>query len=209
MLRIRLVATILLWLAGAGVAAAAACGDGMPRRAERTAVPAGDIDYGLLDAAFRAEVNRHRCANGLPALKPARPLTRQAIGHSRWMAKARKLTHDSTVRGRRKLVDRLKASGLKFRVGSENIGHVTRYRIDDGRFIVEDAQACRFSRGGQTLPVHTYASLARHAVRLWMASPGHRRNLLDPRVRKVANAAAFDPASPHCGRFWMTQNFVG
>ena len=208
MTQLRLVATILFWLAGAGVAVAA-CGGDMPRRAERTAVPASNIDHGLLDAAFRAEVNRHRCANGLSALKAARPMTGQALGHSRWMAAARNLAHDSNVRGKRKLIDRLKASGVRFRTGSENIGHVPRYRIDGGRFQVEDAGSCRFSRGGQSLPAHSYASLARHAVRLWMESPSHRRNILDPKVRQVASAAAFDSAAPHCGRFWMTQNFVG
>ena len=181
----------------------------MPAKAERIAVPAGGIDLGLLDAAFRAEVNRHRCGRGLPALEPARPVIGKAAAHSRWMAESGQLSHRSTVRGRRTLADRLKASGLRFRKGAENIGAVQRYRVDDGPFRVEDAGACRFSRAGRELPVHTYASLARHAVALWMASPGHRRNILDPEVTRIANAVAFQAGAPHCGRFWMTQAFVG
>ena len=56
--------------------------------------------------------------------------------------------------------------------------------------------------------MHSYASLARRAVAVWMASPGHRRNILDPALRRVAGAAAIQPG-PHCGRVWLTQTFAG
>ena len=206
---LRLLTTIVILGAAPALAAAAGCGAAMPAPAERTAVPGRGIDRDLLDAAFRAEVNRHRCARGLPALAPAAPMARQAQTHSRWMAEAGKLSHTSTVRGRRKLMDRLRASGLRFRTGTENIGMVPRYRIDGGRFRVLDAGACRFATAaGKALPPHSYASLARHVVAMWMNSPGHRRNVLDPQVRRVATAAAPQPA-PHCGRVWLTQNFIG
>lgn len=187
---------------------AAACTASMPAQAERSLVPARAIDQGLLDAAFRAEVNRHRCARGLRALEAARPMVSQASGHAGWMAQASKLSHVSSVRGRSRLMDRLKASGLRFQTASENIGMVPRFQIDGGRFQIEDAGACRFSRNGQALGAHSYASLARHAVQLWMDSPGHRRNILHPGVHRVATAGAFQPDG-YCGRVWLAQNFVG
>jgi uncharacterized protein YkwD len=192
----------------AAIALPAAACERMPAGADRV-VPTGKVDLGLLDAAFRAETNRARCSHGLKPLKAARPLTPIAATHSRWMAGAHKLSHDSSVRGQRGLADRLRASGLRFRSGTENIGMVPRFRLDGGQFRIEDASACRFSRNGQALPPHSYASLARHTVSLWMNSPSHRRNILDRKVSAVANAAAFDPAAPHCGRFWMTQTFLG
>lgn len=201
-----ILAVLLAWVVPAAVADA--CG-AMPSRAERAVVPATRINHGLLDAAFRAEVNRQRCANGLGALVPARGMVKQAALHSRWMATSETLSHVSTVRGRRTLTDRLKRSGLAYRTGAENIGRIARYRLGGASFHIEDARACHFSRNGQTLPPHTYASLARHAVKLWMASPAHRRNILNPRIGRVASAAAFDAGAPNCGRFWLTQTFMG
>ena len=202
------IALVLTALALPLAAAPAAACARMPAGAEKT-LPAGKIDLRLLDAAFRAETNRARCAHGLKPLEGAKPLIKIAATHSRWMARAARLDHTSSVRGLKRLGDRLKASGIKFRTGTENIGVVPRFRIDGGQFRIEDAAACRFSRGGQALPPHSYASLARHAVKLWMNSPAHRRNILNRDVTRVANAAAFDAKGPHCGRFWMTQTFLG
>ena len=208
MRRVWSVLAILIALSG-GAPALAACDAGMPARAERMAVPGSGIDRDLLDAAFRAEVNRHRCIHGREPLRAARRMVPLAEGHSAWMAGHGKLSHTSDIRGRRDLTHRLKASRLRFRTGTENIGMVPRYRIDGGRFRILDAEACRFAdASGQRLGVHSYASLARHVVQLWMDSPGHRRNVLDPRVERVATAAAPQP-SRHCGRLWLTQNFIG
>jgi len=87
---------------------------------------------------------------------------------------------------------------------------VHRYQIDNRRFKILSSQECKFATyEGQALPAHSYASLARHVVGLWMNSPGHRKNILDRRVTKVSTAVAFDPRAQYCGRFWLTQNFIG
>ena len=134
----------------------------------------------------------------------------QVKKHSTWMAKTQQLTHRSTVAGSATLKQRLKRSGIKFRTGAENIGMVHRYQIDNRRFKIINSNACQFTTyDGQALPAHSYASLARHAVNLWMNSPGHRKNILNSKVTKVSTAVAFDPNAQYCGRFWLTQNFVG
>ena len=186
------------------VLAMAACLPAMPEAAGRTLVPAGRVDAALLDAALRAETNRVRCARGRAPLAAAPALRRQALRHSRWMAQTGRLGHGD----RESLAGRARASGLRFARAAENVARVQRYRIEGGPFRIEDAAACRFGRGGARLGPHSYASLARHAVALWMASAGHRRNLLDPRLTRMAGAAAFAPG-PHCGRFWLTQTFLG
>ena len=202
-------------LAGAlalfGAGATVACTLSVPAEAARRAVPAGNLDLSLLDAAVRAELNHARCRNGLPALRAAgAALTRTAAAHSRWMISARSLTHRSNVSGRRTASERIRASGIRLRAGSENVGYVSRYRIDGLRFRILDASSCSFATyGGEPLPAHSYASLAKAIVTTLMASSGHRRNILDRRVNRVATGAAFDAAGSHCGRIWFTQSFVG
>lgn len=191
--------------------AAEACSRTVSKAASQTVVPTGRIDQSLLDDAIRAEVNLHRCRAGLRALGDAgRGVSKQAQEHSVWMAKTQQLTHRSTVPGAATLQQRLKNSGLRVKAGSENIGMVHRYQIDNRRFRILNSASCQFATyEGQSLPAHSYASLARHIVNLWMNSPGHRKNILDRKVTKVSTAVAFDPNAQYCGRFWLTQNFVG
>ncbi len=192
-------------------AAAQSCARDLPKTAQKSIVPAGKINQTLLSQAVRAEVNYHRCRAGLPAVARAgKGLAREAYGHSTWMAKRQTLSHQSSVSGRATLKQRFRASGLKVRAGSENIGMVHRYRVDNRRFQIVDARQCKFRlSNGQPLPPHTYASLARQIVDLWMKSPGHRKNILDRRVTKVSTGVAFDPRAKYCGRYWLTQNFIG
>ena len=191
--------------------AADACSRAVSKKAAQTIVPTGRINQGLLDAAIRAEVNYHRCRAGLPKVAAAGTgLATQAKKHSQWMARSQQLTHRSTVPGASTLKQRVKKAGVKFRTGSENIGMVHRYQIDNRRFKILSSSQCQFATyEGKKLPAHSYASLARHVVNLWMNSPGHRKNILDRRVSKVSTAVAFDPKAQYCGRYWLTQNFIG
>ena len=190
--------------------AADACSRSVSKAAQAL-VPANRIDQSLLESAIREEVNFHRCRAGLPEVGDAgNSLSNQARKHSTWMARAQQLTHRSTVAGAATLQQRVKNAGLKVRTGSENIGMVHRFQIDNRRFKILSSSQCQFATyEGQALPAHSYASLARHVVDLWMNSPGHRKNILDKRVRKMSAAAAFDPNAEYCGQFWLTQNFVG
>ncbi len=187
---------------------ASACTKDIPAGAHQ--VVSARVDQGLLDAAVRAEVNYHRCRAGLRPLGPAQTgLVEVAAAHSRWMAQSGNLSHRSTVRGQASLSDRIRAANVEARKGAENIGMVHRYQIDNRHFRILDSASCSFaSQQGEALPAHSYASLARHAVTLWMNSDGHRRNILDPNVTRVSTAAAFGEGQ-YCGRFWLTQNFVG
>lgn len=190
-------------------AAAESCSRSVSQKAAEMIVPAGRINQDRLDRAIRVEVNYHRCRAGLPKLGNAGDrLAKQAKRHSQWMARSQQLTHRSTVPGASTLKQRIKATGVKFKTGSENIGMVHRYQIDNRRFKIQGQ--CQFSTyEGQKLPAHSYASLARHIVNLWMNSPGHRKNILDRRVKRVSTAVAFDPNAQYCGRYWLTQNFIG
>lgn len=191
--------------------ASEACSRSVSAKAANTVVPQTRIDQSLLDQAIRVEVNFHRCRAGLSRVTDASArLSREAEKHSKWMARTQQLTHRSTVAGAATLSQRVKKAGVRFRTGSENIGMVHRYQIDNRRFKIIDSNACQFrTNDGQPLPAHSYASLARHVVTLWMNSPGHRKNILDKRVRETTTAVAFDPRAQYCGQYWLTQNFIG
>lgn len=190
--------------------AAEACSRSAPKGAERVVQAGERIDAGLIDAAVRAEVNYHRCKAGLPELVAARGLVKVATRHARWMAEAQSLSHRSTVSGQASAAARLKASGVKFRAGSENIGYIARYQIDGLRFRITDRANCGFATGGgQPIPPHSYASLARMIVELWMNSATHRRNILDRKVSQVGSGVGFDARAEHCGRYYVSQSFAG
>lgn len=193
------------------VSASEACSRNVSAKAAKTAVPSKGINQSLLESAIRTEVNFHRCRAGLnPVGGAGNGLSKQAKNHSVWMAKTQQLTHRSTVAGSSTLKQRIKNAGIRIRTGSENIGMVHRYQIDNKRFKIVSSNACQFTTyEGQALPAHSYASLARHVVTLWMNSPGHRKNIMDRRVSKMSTGIAFDPKAQYCGRFWVTQNFVG
>lgn len=167
-------------------------------------LPAGRINQSLLDAAILSEVNYERCRKGLSALKPEPRLTKTAAGHSKWMARAAKLSH----RGSNTLSQRLKRSGVKFRTGAENIAMMHYYQIDRVVFLTKGT--CQFTnQAGRALPPHSYASLARAAVGYWMNSSKHRDNILNRRAKFMGSGAGFDGRAQYCGTVYLTQNFIG
>ena len=201
-----IVGMLLVPVAGSAAACSRAnvAGAQAPIRAE------GQIDQGLVDAAIRAEINYQRCRAGLPALAEANGLRKVAGKHAKWMARARSLSHHSKTPGQATATARLKASGLRFRAGSENIGQIARFQIDGRSFRIADAKTCGFLGGnGQAIPPHSYASLARTIVALWMESSAHRRNILDRKVSRVGSGVGFDGKAPYCGNYYVSQSFAG
>ncbi|WP_380056252.1 CAP domain-containing protein [Falsihalocynthiibacter sp. SS001] len=175
------------------------------------AIPAsGKISQALLDRAVLIEVNYTRCRAGLAPLKGETRLVRAASKHSRWMAKSRKLSHRSSLAGQSSPSARIKGTGLKFRTGSENISRMYRYQLAGKQFFVKDASRCQFADAkGRPIQPHSYATLARAAVRLWAESPSHRKNLMDGNMRLTGAAAALDKSGKYCGSIYLTQNFMG
>jgi len=172
--------------------------------------PSGRFNQRLFDESIRSEVNYYRCKSGLKPLAAAPRLARVAETHAKWMAKSSTVSHNSTVLGQSTVKARIIASGIPIRAGSENIGMVHRFQIDGSSFRIRNGAACDFAtHAGQPIPAHSYTSLARQMVGLWMGSSGHRRNILDPKVSMVATGAGFQPNAPYCGQFFVSQDFAG
>ncbi|QDC08069.1 CAP domain-containing protein [Oceanicola sp. D3] len=169
------------------------------------------LDQPLLDAVIAVEVNYQRCQKGLPRLAGAAPLRDTAFGHANWMASKSTLSHKSTRPGRATVKARILASGLKVRRGSENIARVALYKVEGQRgYKISNAAQCKFTTpDGTPIGRHSYGSLARYTVALWMDSPDHRVNILARKYKMAASAIALDPRGKACGSLYIAQNFAG
>jgi uncharacterized protein YkwD len=99
------------------------------------------------------EAGRARRDAGLDSLIIHAGLARAARDHAQELARRGELDHSSTDPERRTLAQRIRLGGVRsFRRIGENLGAVLNPLIEPGRQV----------------------------IRLWLESPGHRANLLDP-----------------------------
>lgn len=191
--------------------AASACTKARVPGADRVISLQQGINQNLLNQAMLAEINYHRCRAGLNRLQPSRAFTQMAAVHSDWMARHRQLTHRSNIRGMSSLRDRIDRSGVKVSRAAENLGVAHRMAFQPGvQFFTTDASTCQFrdSRRPQ-IPPHTYASIAKLMVDMWMKSPGHRQNIMTRGISMHGAAIAIDTRAEFCGKIYATQKFGG
>ena len=114
-----------------------------------------------LEAPVLAELNRVRAAHGLTPVTASLPLAKAADAHAASMGSLGYFSHTS-------------ANGTSF---DKRIA----------RFY--PAASFRLWRVGENLLWSSGELTPAQAVALWMASPGHRRNILDPTWRKIGISA--------------------
>ena len=114
-----------------------------------------------VEKALVKEMNRVRAKRGLRALRARATLTRPARAHSRYLLRHGKFAHEG--RGGKPFWTRLVAAGYpRSRTMGENLAMTYGSGLD----------------------------VARRTVRMWMKSPGHRANLLNPRFRHTGAGVA-------------------
>lgn len=143
-----------------------------------TAAPAQATALPSLERALRDEINVTRARHGLSRLSASPPLQSAARAHSRAMLIQGFFAHRSAD-------GTSMASRVKLRYGAR--GYV-------GWSV------------GENLLMASNEISAREAVELWLASPGHRRNLLDPLFRHVGISAIRRDSAP--GVFGGEQTLV-
>jgi uncharacterized protein YkwD len=114
-----------------------------------------------LESQVLAELNKIRRQHGLTPLRLSRPLSAAADTHSRAMGTLGFFDHDS-------------------RDGSEFWERVQRFYGPDGYKNWSVGENLLWSSGGLS---------AAAALKLWMGSPGHRRNILTARWREIGLSA--------------------
>ncbi len=140
------------------------------------------IDHALLNAALFFATNAERVKHKLPPFQPSRALTQSAFEHSRDMALQGFFSHQNPKQAaKRTPKQRMTAQGISGGHWAENI-------------------AMRTARGV------TYLDAADSILKQWMNSPGHRANILNPKLTHLGCGAHFcRTAKLH---LYATQNFA-
>jgi uncharacterized protein YkwD len=121
-----------------------------------------------LEVKVLDELNAIRREHGLTPVKLSKPLSTAADVHSRAMGTYGFFTHDS-------------------RDGSEFWKRVQRYYAPDGYRTWSVGENLLWSSGTVTAPV---------ALKLWMKSPGHRKNILTAAWREIGISAVAVHSAP-------------
>ncbi len=170
-------------------------------------VHADRFDNASLETLVFECVNIERKRHGLRAFTPDSALRRAALAHSSDMASRGYFSHDSK-RGFMRSTDfgdRLRANGVSFGRMAENIAmlplvksRMTTRRTDERGRPVSHVQEDRTA----------YRELAQNAVRQWMESPGHRKNILSPALDTMGIGAALGKRDRE-DYVYLTQDFGG
>lgn len=166
-------------------------------------------DQALFNEAVLLFSNAARRQYGRAPLETDTGLARAASNHARNMARLKSHSHELPVRGERDLRQRIKGQSVSYRLAAENIAMDKVYQLL-GRPISVQYSGCSFVYDDtrQPVPVHSYASLAQQVVSRWLASPGHRANLLNRKYERLGAGIGADPQGSACGDFYLVQDFA-
>jgi uncharacterized protein YkwD len=146
-------------------------------------------DYQLLNAAIFHATNEMREQYRLSQFQYAEPLFKASEGHAQTLIKTGKLSHFGTNGS--KPHERIMFFSNDFMAYAENLAQ---YPLLDSpnSFCLEKNQKGEFvyfdCKTKKPYQIYTYWNYARLAVKGWMDSEGHRRNILDKEMQYLACA---------------------
>lgn len=151
------------------------------------------IDYPLLQAAIFFATNEERKKAKLDLFEFRSEIENVAVGHAQDMVKYGFYSHTSTIRIKRSVLDRFHLEGMNPEFYGENICSTYGLQYQVGRKVNPSYSGGEFtyaftSKKEVILP-HTYLSFAKSVVKLWMDSPGHRKNILNPQFKTLGCGA--------------------
>ena len=192
----------------AASAAQGSCITRLSASASSKAVSADALDQTLFNDAVLYYVNAERCARGLAPLGSDNTLIRATSQHSTHMASNAYVSHTSKQAGYRNLQDRLSRARVRYRIAGENVAKSFVFAFNRQNIGASARCQFRFSSNGSRVPRHTYESLAKDLVVLWMESPTHRSNILHRDFRRAGATIGVNNDSNYCGTIYVAQNFA-
>lgn len=158
-----------------------------------------DVDEPLLEATIFHWVNRIRRQHRLSRLAFHPRLNRIARAHSTEMAKFNYFSHESPIKTHKTLMMRFRKSKTHWRGQiAENIAvSFTKSWVRTGYFPSEL----------DDYPYDTYYKFAKHILDKWMRSSGHRKNILNPKLKLQAIGVARGQFNG-LDAIYVTQNFA-
>lgn len=150
-------------------------------------IDADNLDRALLAKAIFHESNQVRRELNLPRFKPSRHADEAAEMQASFSAFRGRSGHDNPMPGQARPFDRIERTGLRVALVAENVASspILQPLSPDGSYgaVVRGGRRIFVDpASGAELAPHTYASFARRVVADWMASPGHRANLVNPEL---------------------------
>ncbi|MGB0497300.1 MAG: CAP domain-containing protein [Rubricella sp.] len=168
----------------------------------------GSHDPALVSGALTAIVNEERCRAGLAPVSDNPALAALADSQAERIAATGIANHGG---GNDSLAARLRAANIPFSDARENLltGFFVEY-IAGTEYRIVDEENCVFTYGNASgfLPRHSYESLARESVRDWLASDGHRGNMLAPGMTAHGGGMAPTAETALCGGLAMVQILI-
>ena len=142
------------------------------------------VDYPLLQTAIFFVTNEERIKAGLKPFEMQIPIEKVAQGHAEDMVKYGFYSHTSKIRIKRTVLDRFHLEGINPVHYGENICSTYGLQYQTGRKVNPPYPSGQFTYAftskREVIPPHTYISFTRSVVKLWMDSPNHRINILNP-----------------------------
>mgnify|MGYP000291788570 CR=1 FL=1 len=184
------------------------CNTQLSSSANSRTVSADSLDQSLFNDAVLYYVNVERCNRGLVPLSSDNNLIRATRQHSADMARNAYISHNSKQAGYRSLQDRLSKARVSYRVAGENVAKSFVFAFNRKNIGTSAKCQFRFSNTGGIVPRHTYDSLAKDLVVLWMESPTHRSNILYRDYRRAGATIGINNDPSFCGTVYVAQNFT-
>lgn len=172
------------------------------------------VDYPLLHAAIFHLTNAERVQQKLLPLSFSKETQLAAEGHARDMVTHRFYSHTSPIKFKRTLRDLLNKQGINPKYIGENISSTFGIQYEEGKKVAKPRIPGEFTYLAASysapIPPHTYLSFAKTVVRLWMNSPGHRQNILNPIFTHLGcgTKVYFDQNFYQMPYFMSVQNFI-
>lgn len=155
------------------------------------AIQPESLDERLLARAIFEETNRVRVTLGLKAFGAEPKLDDAAETQARIGSVFRPPSHTNPFPLIATPLARVKFAGLNPELVGENIAQISIYDVPSGGSIyyLKNDRTLRDARNGAPVRPHSYASFAHAIVEAWMNSPGHRENIVNPKLRFLGCAA--------------------
>ncbi|MBI2514387.1 MAG: CAP domain-containing protein [Opitutae bacterium] len=167
------------------------------------------LDERLLARAIFEETNRVRAQLGLKAFGAEPKLDTAAETQAQIGSVFRPPGHTNPFPLIATPLDRVKFAGLNPEFVAENIAQISIYDVPSGGSIyyLKNDRTLRDARNGEPVRTHTYASFARAIVEAWMNSPGHRENIVNPKLRFLGCAAKMSQSQDGIPMVFAVQAF--
>jgi len=170
------------------------------------------MDQKLLSAAIFQETNVRRQQTGRSVLRHDARLDRAALLHAERMVKYRFFDHINPRQANlRTPKERVLSAGFNPRYVSENIATHFDIRYKEGTPVYkvpkQKGGGYSYTPEGPPIAHHTYRSFAVSLLDQWMASKGHRRNILSKYPTRFGAGCAVQPESSGMDKLYCVQLF--